>query len=285
MVDETNPLSYCSNFAASYYDLRSSNCFFQINLLEEYDAFEFRSIIADLKVGIYFDNNSAEAGADLYGGSVDYCALSNIETLSSECNDCPTSGDVFDDIIISENTPDITSDPLYVCTCRDTQTDCTGSYHPEPVYPGGTLEVPLITRGQRNGTTPAVIQVIDTLTGVIAFQKNEYTQNTTNSCNTLKYTIQSLAENTTQEMTLYAKGPCPPTAIHTLNLFIKILQCPPGFQLSHDKPICICAERLQQFTNTCLVDNRTLLRAHNTDFWVGYNQSRGLILHPYCPFD
>ena len=292
MVAERDPFAYCNDFAASHYDLRSSHCFFQINPSEKYKKrytpSEIKTIIDELKVGIYFDNNSAEAGADLYGGLVDDCTLSNIGTLSTNCRQCPSSGNVFDDIIISENTPDISSGPLYICTCRDKQTDCTGSYHhPEPVYPGGTLEVPVIARGQRNGTTPAVIQVIDMLTDNITIQKREYTQYTTKDCNanTLKYTIQSSAENSIQGMILYAKGLCPPTAAHTLNVSIKIQQCPPGFQLSHDKPTCICAERLQQFTSTCLIDNRTLLRAHNADFWVGYNQSRGLVIHPHCPFD
>ena len=55
-----------------------------------------------------------------------------------------------------------------------------------------------------------------------------------------------------------------------------------------NEPICFCSERLQQFTNTCLVDSTTVLRDHNAEFWVGYdsgNVSRGLILHPNCPFD
>ena len=88
-----------------------------------------------------------------------------------------------------------------------------------------------------------------------------------------------------QEITLYAQGPCSPTQSNTL-VVVNIQHCPPGFQLSMNDPVCICADRLQQFTNTCLVDNTTVLRAHNAEFWVGYdNESRGLILHPNCPFD
>ena len=113
------------------------------------------------------------------------------------------------------------------------------------------------------------------------------------------YTIQSTTEHSTQEMTLYAEGPCPPeikihpsptemnTTLNTLRVLIDILDCPPGFQLSQTQPaICICAERLQQFTNTCLVDDQTILREHDAQFWVGYdNHSRGVILHAHCPFD
>ena len=89
-------------------------------------------------------------------------------------------------------------------------------------------------------------------------------------------------------MTLYAESPCSPSQTNTLTVTVDILPCPPGFQLSPSdtQPTCICVERLQKFTNSCLVDQSTALRAHGSDFWVGYdNRSKGLILHPHCPFD
>ncbi len=181
----------------------------------------------------------------------------------------------------------ISSEPLNICTCRDGVPNCSGVYHPEPVYPGGILEVPVIAQGQRNGTTTAVIQVVDTFNN-ISISKLEYSQNINSTCTTLKYTIHSHATDSTQGMILYAQGPCSPTQTNTLAVTVKIQYCPPGFNLSMNEPVCICAERLKKFTKTCLVDNKTVLREHNADFWVGYdfdNESRGLILHPNCPFD
>ena len=233
-----------------------------------------------------FTNNSAvEAGTDLYGGSVDSC-YSLLQSFVDNLTAPIASEKIFDAMTSCENKLTVSSDPLHICTCRDCLTNCNGSYHPEPVYPGGTLEVPVIALGQRNGTTPAVIQVTDT--SKTRLRSLEYSQNINNSCNTLKYTIHSRAIGTTQEMTLYAQGPCSPTQTNTLTVIVKIKNCPHGFQLSMNEPICICAERLQQFTNTCLVDSTTVLRKHNAEFWVGYdsnNESRGLILHPNCPFD
>ena len=162
--------------------------------------------------------------------------------------------------------------------------NCSGSYHPEPVYPGGTLKVPVIALGQRNGPTTSVIKVVDT-SNSIKLTSLEYSQNINNSCTMMKYTILSRAVGTTQEMTLYAQGPCSPTQTNTLTVTVNIQHCPPGFQLSMNEAICICADRLQQFTNTCLVDNTTVLRVYNAEFWVGYdNESKGLIRHPICPF-
>ena len=290
-VKENNPLSYCISFTAGRFDVSNSDCFFQIQHKRKQLFFleQFEVLINSLNVShtMYFANNSAvEAGTDVYGGSVDNCTLTKFEFsrfyhyLSSK----DISGYLFD--VISENKAAISSDPLHVCTCRDGLPTCTGSYHPEPVYPGGTLEVPVIALGQRNGTTPAVIQVVDTSN--IRLGSLEYSQKINSSCNTLKYTIHSRAVGTTQKMSLYAQGPCSPTQTNTLTVSVSIQQCPRGFQLSMNEPICICAERLQRFTSTCLVDSTTVFRQRNAEFWVGYdsdNESRGLILHPHCPFD
>ena len=292
-VEETNPLTYCIP-STNGHDVSNSDCFFQIQSRmksEHYNAFEITStyslnkFIDSLNVAhimIHFDNNSAtEGGTDLYGGNVDSCTLNNA-TIGLYYSGPTFSGYVFD---VMTSSVTISSDPLDICTCVDDLTDCTGFYHPEPVYPGGTLEVPVIAHGQRNGTTVAVVQVIRTSSN-FNISNLEISQNVLNSCTPLQYTVQSRAIGTTQEMKLYAEGPCPPTKTNTLSVSVNILSCPPGFQLSEAQSICICAERIQQFTNTCLIDNATVLRAQNAEFWVGYdNKSQGIILHPHCPLD
>ena len=135
------------------------------------------------------------------------------------------------------------------------------------MYPGGTLEVPVIALGQRNVATTAVIQITNT-SNDISISNLEGIQNIDNSCSTLKYTIQSRAVGTSQEVTLYAQGPCSPTQTNTLTVTMNIQNCPRGFQLSMNEPICICDEKLQQFTNTCSIDSTTVLREHNAEFWV-----------------
>ena len=135
-----------------------SDCFFQIQ--HQYIPLN-SSYIPNLNHTMCFTNNSAaEAGTDLYSGSIDSCysTLNNFLEVYAPI----ASGNVFDAITSCGNKPAISSDPLKICTCSDGVANCTGSYHPEPVYPGGTLEVPVIALGQRNGTTIAVIQVTDT---------------------------------------------------------------------------------------------------------------------------
>ena len=290
-VEESNPLTYCISSTGEITNIGNSNCFFQIqsqfNQQGEIDNFyNLKNFIdyGNIKQMIHFDNNSAvQAGTDLYGGNVDKCTVSNMSISQLYSGPSP-SGYVFDVITSSGNKPTISSDPLDFCTCVHDLANCSGPYHPKPVYPGETLEVPVIAHGQRNGATVAVVQAIDASNN-ITHSNLEIFQSINSSCTTLKYTIQSRAVGSTQDITLYAEGPCPPTKTNTLTVTVDILPCPPGFQLSETHPICTCAERLQQFTNTCLIDNVTVLRAQNDEFWVGYDESIGLILHPHCPFD
>ena len=288
-VEESNPLTYCIP-STNGHDVSNIDCFFQIQsqMKQGYNIYNigylkyFIDSVDVTHIIIHFDNNSAvEAGTDLYGGNVDSCTLNNA-TIGPYYSGPAVSGYVFD---VMTSSVTISSDPLDICTCVDDLTDCTGFYHPEPVYPGGTLEVPVIARGQRNVITVAVVQVTETSNNFNVSNLEIY-QNVLNSCTPLKYTIQSRAVGSTQEMTLYAEGPCPPTKTNTLTVTVDIQSCPPGFQLSEAQSICICVERLQQFTNTCLIDNATVLRTQNAEFWVGYdNKSQGIILHPHCPFD
>ena len=277
-IEEYDPLTSCILVP----DVGSSDCFFQLeNETEHWMNKSASEIIEELNVGIYFGNNSAvDAGADLHGGSIDNCAVNNINTGNS--------GKIFDSMIhtITKNTPDISSDPLYICLCRDNVTDCSGFYFPEPTYPGGTVEVPIMARGQRNGTTAAVIQVLNAPS---IFLGTDSIQSINNSCATLRYTLHTKSSQEFQsivEISLNAEGPCLPTINNTLKVIIHIKPCIRGFYLSYDQTTCICDRRLQQFTNTCLIDNQTVLRAHGAEFWVGYdNRTQGLILSPYCPFD
>ena len=298
-VEESNRLTYCIPTVANNY-VGSSNCFFQIQSQMERNVYnigyyeQLLKLIEALIINhtIFFGNNSAvEAGAVLYGGSIDNCSFSTLDlNILEYYSGPPVSGHMFDVIssFSSESKPSISSDPLHICTCRDNLTDCTGSYDAGPVYPGGIVEVPVIAQGQRNGTTAAIIVQLVHPPNNISHGNLEYSQNISSVCHTLKYSIPSRAVATVQNMTLYAEGPCSPTLTNTLTVTVDIQHCPQGFQLAGNEPTCVCAKKLQQFTNTCSVDSATVLRQQKDEFWVGYSKDdepRGLIIHPHCPFD
>ena len=293
MIQESNSLSFCAELSCEF--LTGTDCFFQIQTQGIYDTHTPISEITELRnIRIYFRNNTAlEAGATLYGSSIDHCRLIFINQ-HSQLNDsnspylCPISGDIFDNIMSYESL-DISSDPLYICTCDDNETVCSSSAITMTVYPGGIITVPVLAHGQRNGTTPAVIHNI-TPEGSLSFNDLEATQNIAARCTSLKYTVHTRDEDTFQQIRLYAEGPCPPregttlaTPTNILIIGFKVAQCPPGFELSDTQPTCICTQRLRPFTNDCRIKDRTIKR--DSDFWMGYSDDKGLILHSHCPFD
>ena len=294
-VEKSNPLSDCAEVSCEL--LIESSCFFQIEIQTQYYDTQINIYeITELhNVRMYFQNNTAlEAGASLYGGSVDNCSLNFINPQPPQSDNletvyrCPNSGQIFNYIFISEQQDlDISSDPLYICPCEGSNIDCSVSITTRSVYPGGTIELPIIAYGQRNGTTPAVIHVIPNSN--IEVDDLETTQSIKNRCTPLTYTVKTHAIGTTQKITLYAEGPCPlqyslPSRIITVHVSIR--KCPPGFELLQFQPECNCVQRLQRFTNAWTLDDGRIQRSG--EFWVGYtpnSTSDGLILHPHCPFD
>ena len=300
-IAEDNALSHCVNESCEY--LIGSDCFFQIQTERQYNFQKNVTEITELhNIRMYFQNNTAlEAGAMLYGGSVDSCSLSLINLQlddNSQLYRCPNSGAVFDYITsVDGPSQDISSDPLYICSCEGGEPDCSKPSITRSVYPGGRIEVPIIAYGQRKGTTPAVVNMI-TPGDEIRVKEAENIQNIPKGCTSLNYTVQTLAvlEERTFEMTLHV-GPCPPKErsstfssqpTNVIKVHVIILQCPLGFELNEAEPwpVCNCAQRLKRFTERCRLTERDIYR--ESEFWVGYRQdntSDGLILHPHCPFD
>ena len=73
----------------------------------------------------------------------------------------------------------------------------------------------------------------------------EYTQRTNSSYASLHYTILAAVQNITEEVTLFAEGPCH-NGGNSIVINVEILPCPPGFQarrLNHSnnqiKSVCV----------------------------------------------
>lgn len=49
----------------------------------------------------------------------------------------------------------------------------------------------------------------------------------------------------------------------------------------------MCEQRLEEYTSRCNITDGLgrITRDSHDQFWVGYDQSHGLILHPHCPLD
>ena len=67
-----------------------------------------------------------------------------------------------------------------------------------------------------------------------------------------------------------------------LLIAVHFLPCPLGFELSQQSTTYVCHSPLQQYTNTCDIDNEAIQRKGN--FWFSY-ENTSLALHSHCPFD
>ena len=265
-VTDAIPLSYCTSIATY---IPKEECFFQL---------PDQNLSSGIDAQLVFTNNSADAaGSVLYGGAIDNCKLTGLDSYSS--------GEVFDKLVHIEDdntTSSISSDPFHICPCENNYPDCSVSSIHYTAYPGETFQFSVVGVGQRNGTVPAAVR------GTLN-PGYEYFQKTNSTCTSLNNTVFSLDKVTIK---LYADGPCS-TFSGMLNLVLTINQnCPPGFIISESERSCICEQRLSTYTNSCYITDGVgrITRDSLQHFWVGYDnqldsQFDKLILHPLCPFD
>ena len=100
--DISNPFIYCTHVDKC----TPNECFFQL---------PGQNLSNGLDVHLVFKNNYADAGSVLYGGAIDYCRLTGMDSYSS--------GEVFDMLVHVEDdentTPSISSDPFQICPCEN----------------------------------------------------------------------------------------------------------------------------------------------------------------------
>ena len=172
--------------------LPREKCFFQF-----YDQND--DVPINISAQLVFENNSADAtGSVFYGGTMDDCQLFGSMYLYS-------SSRVFNMLTQYEDdntTSSIFSDPFHICLCENNSPNCSKSIKTLSVYPGETVQVSVVTVGQRDGIVPAAVR---SHINKGRLQSSQYIQQTTKVCTTLNYTV-FLQQNVTIE--LYPDGQC-----------------------------------------------------------------------------
>ena len=146
------------------------------------------------------------------------------------------------------------------------------------------LKLPVVTTGQRDGIVPGVVRAsLNAPHENVSLAPLQDTQNVDNTCTELYYQVHSSATNSSGTLVLYTDGPCL-TNGKLLDISLEFHDCPHGFSLNPSEGICECEPRLEKYTTSCNVTERTLERKGMV--WIGYDNDSGkLILHPHCPFD
>ena len=286
-VSDDSPISYCTllpEFLPFHTYMPKEKCFFQLP----------GQNLSNIDSKLVFENNSADvAGSVLYGGIVDNCKVTDLDTYNSS--------KVFDMLVyIDDNTTSsISSRPFRVCPCESNIPKCSEPmYHvPYTVYPGETFHVSVVAVGQRSGIVPTAVRssAMNIAQYDIAgdVHHSQYIQQVDNTCTKLNYTVFSLSQgmmiglradnsHNVESYQCYTGG-------YELYITVNLAQtCPPGFNISESEKICVCEQRLAKYTQDCNITERLgcITRDSGRQYWVGYdNQSDELILHPLCPFD
>ena len=264
-----NPFVYCKITQIATF-IPKEKCFFQL-------PGQNRS--SGLDVQFVSKNNSADApGSVLYGGAIDNCTLTVLDSYNS--------GLVLDKLVhyeVDNTASSISSDPFHICRCNlnNRCPSCSQSMKTLAVYPGEAFQVSVVTVGQRDGIVPASVRShLDK--GRLA--SSQYIQQTTKMCTTLNYTVFSRED---VSLELYPEGRCSTVSAKLLLNLSTSQSCPPGFRLDNSSMSCVCDQALQKYINRCNITNGLGKISHESDdtFWVGYDQSHILTVHPQCLFD
>ena len=122
--------------------------------------------------------------------------------------------------------------------------------------------------------------------------EGQMVQITRNNCTNFNFTIYS--RNQSEEITLYADGPCRNATLSQkkVNVTFKICTCPPGFQpnkFEKSNCICDCDSKIQAYVSKCQAQTKTLTRKGNV--WITYLNDTNTpndydyLIYPYCPLD
>ncbi len=277
--DDANPLSCIAKSDPESPSAGLENeCFFQVARIG--------NIYIPIKYMYFKLNEAVRGGPDLYGGLFDRCTpisrqfnhgeFRSVEYLLSFSN-------------IKRVSWSVSSRPVRVCFCRNNQPDCDYQPSQKNVTKGQQFIIELVAVDQVNNTLAATINAL-TSSPESRVGLGQQSQPAQNVCTTLTYEVYST--NPSEELVLYAEGPCQNANISSrlIHIHFKECQCQAGFMVSlEDNWICrcICHKQLQSHLKEC--NSSSLLLVRNSQAWMGIvssnNVTEGYLVHRHCPYD
>jgi len=251
-------------------------CFFQVHN---------PNFLRDPNVTLYFENNYARnAGSVLYGGSIDRCIVTADSGFQAN-----KSGDVFNYLADigphSSESSIISSDPLNVCFCFNGKPNCSVRSVALPTFPGETIEILVVTVGQRFGTTTSFVYTIPSRPAKI--RVDQETQEVRKTCTNVNFTILSTQESAAR-LNLQTNA----FAINSKVIIdIELLACPLGFVHSNITGACKCdpINQSRTFNVSCNIDKQTIARVEgswlNASFLGPNGTYNGILVLGNCPYD
>ena len=234
-----------------------ADCFIQtINLYGDY-IYDYKNF------NTFMTNNMAtQSGADIYGGLLDRCTISQ----SAEYHISSNGLDYIINTIKSSTELSISSRPVKVIFCKN-------DYSIISTRKGHTFRISVMAVDQVGIPTYATIRSsVNTTSGVGRLKEGQAKQKAGSQCTELEYNV--FSHDSSAQVELYAEGPCNNLGIskQLINIYFESCTCPSGLQpiQSDIECKCDCDPDLQlgyQITN-CFEENGAITLERNNNTWI-----------------
>ena len=277
----------CSSMSSNSVQSTVSECTIQVLSLHDHVGDEFL-----IPQNFMFANNTASSsGSDLYGGLLDRCRASLYAEVRQRYRRSSKSETDFLGVAYLKNISNInkemiSSDPVKICFCINATQDCSHQHSAISAKKGERIVVELVAVDQMehpvNATVRSYLPSEESGLG-----EGQLTQYVSNTCSEVMFEI--FSPNDSEEVILYAEGPCKDIGISQRRVKVTFLPCtcPIGFKENdklNTRCECICDEVISSLQAECDIASSSIIRHSN--FWVTYLSNQGgYIVYPECPLD
>ena len=278
----------------------ASECFLQAIILSNSGIIENDVVTIKSPSAKFLNNRALYHGNNLFGGLLDRCTLSPFADGRGESKqfNITNSFTYFQFLSNISDLNSISSQPVRVCFCRDSNLKPDCSYQPPPysIQRGETVTVSLAAVDQANHSVKAKIHGFLSPSEGGSLGGGQSIQNTTQSCTNLSFTVAS--PNDIIELVVYAGGPCKDAVPSRSKIQFNFTRCMCliGFQINlMETTRCVyeCDSKLTKYgviaRDRCDYQTKTLEKVTNS--WIGYDNNNydfsfsgySYLIHFHCP--
>ena len=260
-------------------------CTFQMLTLHAREYFPW-----EIKPISVFENSALLAGQSLYGGLLDRCSVSQYADIRMQNQQVqkfyPGISYLYSiaDVLVD----DISSPPVRVCFCSGGHHNCSLNIPPVYVKKGESFTLSVVAVDQVESSLNGSINAYVPSQGA-GLGEGQLTFHVGENCNDLNFEITS--EDDSEQLVLYAEGPCKDIGISQRSVDIVFLPCtcPIGFEVSkvrQTRCVCQCDSALSSVPLRCDIASSSITKLSN--YWITYvnmTKSAGYIIYSHCPFN
>lgn len=183
----------------------------------------------------FIDNTATLAGSILYEHTLGNCALSKSTSVKSQFHQISK--------VTSQSLSLVASNPYQVCICQENDTyDCDSRFISISIITGSPLVLSLLITDQNGQATPGFITYTINGTNEINPKQQYYYSGSIDGSVCSDFTYSAAIHGNSEHLVLSAKNYQQHTVgvYESLDIFLSLLPCPLGFQISKTGKQCDC---------------------------------------------